>query len=665
MRRRIALVALAVLAGLAFLLTDTSDPSVLSQTPGPGGMGSAEREHAVSLPSDAMRSEVDAPNGVSSGAKLSVVFQVLGAVDLQPQPFSHVGFVDPALGALESDAQGMIKVDFADLPKQVLVAVGGLDLAVFTTVEKGPIPILVPTTIGEVQVCVRDPYGAPIMGASVLARLSHPDIMQAASLIEVNLGLTRDDGKLRAVLRPGTLVYATKPGWASSLHARVRGSEVELALRPAGALLVQLEPANTEAQAPNWSQFAVSVSRQVAIRGKTWRLDASTEQQACAEDGSARFEGVPGGSAYVQAYDRDGLFWASGSFDVNVQTLNTIKLTPRPRLRPLAVTVCDEHGKRIAGAEIRMTFGGERFAQRTDGDGHVSVVVSGVANMRSPSGQYGSICGWHPDVGQGVMTIHGDVLAGGATLVLRRLCSVRVVPRLRENGPVVLEVSQTLTRAEVASYSLLCESSGRDVAIGASSAKITMRRNGFVVGFAEVSCEMATCMIEELATGAVRGEVRSGGELAVGGGYLHLRDIHSGLREAIGVNADGSLLPARVPLGEYAVEYYDEASAMAMALTSATVRVLPGDASWILVAIPKDGLLQGTVGGPAGLPVEVEITREAEREPVMTFQALTGIPWSYGIAPGGYSVTWGGKGTTKKTLTVTVGAGRVSEVVCR
>jgi hypothetical protein len=217
---------------------------------------------------------------------------------------------------------------------------------------------------------------------------------------------------------------ATKPGWASSLHARVRGSEVELALRPAGALLVQLEPANTEAQAPNWSQFAVSVSRQVAIRGKTWRLDASTEQQACAEDGSARFEGVPGGSAYVQAYDRDGLFWASGSFDVNVQTLNTIKLTPRPRLRPLAVTVCDEHGKRIAGAEIRMTFGGERFAQRTDGDGHVSVVVSGVANMRSPSGQYGSICGWHPDVGQGVMAIHGDVLAGGATLVLRRVCSV-------------------------------------------------------------------------------------------------------------------------------------------------------------------------------------------------------------------------------------------------
>lgn len=99
MRRRIALVALAVLAGLAFLLTDTSDPSVLSQTPGPGGMGSAEREHAVSLPSDAMRSEVNAPNGVSSGAKLSVVFQVLGAVDLQPQPFSHVGFVDPALGA--------------------------------------------------------------------------------------------------------------------------------------------------------------------------------------------------------------------------------------------------------------------------------------------------------------------------------------------------------------------------------------------------------------------------------------------------------------------------------------------------------------------------------------------------------------------------------------
>lgn len=98
----------------------------------------------------------------------------------------------------------------------------------------------------------------------------------------------------------------------------------------------------------------------------------------------------------------------------------------------------------------------------------------------------GSICGWHPDVGQGVMTIHGDVLAGGATLVLRRLCSVRVVPRLRENGPVVLEVSQALTRAEVASYSLLCESGGRDVAIGASSAKITMRRNGFVVGFAEV-----------------------------------------------------------------------------------------------------------------------------------------------------------------------------------
>lgn len=76
--------------------------------------------------------------------------------------------------------------------------------------------------------------------------------------------------------------------------------------------------------------------------------------------------------------------------------------------------------------------------------------------------------------------------------------------------------------------------------------------------------------------------------------------LHSGLREAIGVNADGSLLPARVPLGEYTVEYYDEASAMAMALTSATVRVLPGDASWILVAIPKDGLLQGTGRRPCG-----------------------------------------------------------------
>jgi hypothetical protein len=192
-----------------------------------------------------------------------------------------------------------------------------------------------------------------------------------------------------------------------------------------------------------------------------------------------------------------------------------------------------------------------------------------------------------------------------------------------------------------------------------------MSRNGCVVGFAEVSCERATWIIEELATGAVYGEVRSGSELAVGEGYLHLRDVSSGLRHTIWVNADGSLVPSRLPLGEYAVEYYDQSAAMAVALTTGTLRVGPGDTNWILVAIPQNGLLEGTVDGPAGLPARVEITREAEREASMTFQALTGSPWKYGLLPGRYSITWSVEDKAKKTLSVIVDVGRVREVICR